>query len=57
MEEILSKLYNIQEFKIKVKTKKCEKTPILAESHLEMDESDLMDEDVHNAYQHLIRIL
>ena len=53
-EDILSKLYNIQGYKIKEKTKKCEKTPISADLHLEMDESDLLDKDGHNTYQHLI---
>ena len=37
-EEILSKLYNIQGYKIEVKTKKCERAPISADSHPEMDE-------------------
>ena len=56
-EEILGKLYNIQGCKIKFKTKKYEKIPILADSHPEMDKSDLLYEDIHNAYQHLIGIL
>ena len=51
------KLYNIQGYKTKVKTKKCEKTPISADLHPEMDESDLLDKYGHNAYQPLIGIL
>ena len=31
VEEIPSKLYNIKRYKIKLKTKKCEKTPILVD--------------------------
>ena len=56
-EEILSRLYNIQGNKIKLKTKKCEKILILADSHPEMDEGDLLNKDGHYSYQHLIGIL
>ena len=57
VEEILSRLYNILGYKIKLKTKKCENIPVLVDSNPEMDESDLLKEDGHNAYQHFIRIL
>ena len=40
-----------------MKTKKCEKPPISADSHPEMDKSDLLDKDGHNANQHLVGIL
>ena len=40
-----------------MKTKKCEKIPISADSPPEMDKSDLLDEDSHNTYQHLVGIL
>ena len=55
-EKILSTLYSIKGFKIKVKTKKCKMIPILADLHPEMDKSDLLDEDLHSIYQHLIGI-
>ena len=57
VEEILGKLYDIQGYKIKVNTKKCEKNPIWKDLHPEMDESDLLDKNIHIAYQHLIKNL
>ena len=42
---------------MKVLIKICERTPISPDLHPEMDKSDRLDEEDHNAYEHVIGIL
>ena len=53
----MGKLYDIKGYKIKVKTKKCENTSFSVDMHPKIDESDLLDEEGHKAYKHLVGIL
>ena len=56
-EDILGKLYGIEGYTIRVNTRKGKQNPMSAGSHSEMDETKVLGEEGHNAYQQLIGIL
>ncbi len=56
-EDILGMLCDMQGYTIRVNTRKGKQTPLWTESHPEMDETELLGEEGHNAYKQLIGIL
>ena len=57
VEEILGKFWGIEGYKIRVDTRKSERTPAAAGFLPEMDDSKLLGEEGHNVYQQSIGVL